>query len=1398
MPELEQALLRTAQGHYEAGRLSAAARLYRQVLVKQPRSPLALSWLAVIAEQMGNAEESIDYYQQVLVLEPDAAEMHSNLGALLGRLGRIPEAIAHQRRAVELLPRDPEAHYNLGVVLAQAGELAAALTHYRRAIALNPKHAYAHNNLGVALCQAGQPQEAIAHYKKALMYDPNHANAHHNFGIALFQQGDVDGAIAHYRDAIALQPNAHTVYDSLATALKQQGKLPAAIAHYQHAISLNPDYANAYDNLAIVFQAQGNLVAAIEHYRKAIAANPNYANAYSNLGSALKEQNQLAAAIAACEQALTLEPDNADFHNIYAGVLAERGEIAAAIVHFEAALRHKPENADIHLNLGMMLLTLGDFSRGFQEYHWRWQTHQCSNLRYPEALWDGANLQGRVILLTAEQGFGDTIQFARYAPLVAQRGGQVVIACPKALVRLLETLPGIDRCVERDRVDVQTHVHAPLLELPRLFSTTLETIPAEVPYLSPPVSDLVLPACPQSTRKIGIVWATNPANSTSPKRSCCLAHFLELLNLPDLALYSLQKDPSPEDLALIQANDRSATDRLFNLSDQLGDFGDTAAAIAQLDLIISVDTAVAHLAGALGKPVWTLLPFCADWRWLRDRPDSPWYPTMRLFRQPQPGDWQSVFAEVVDALQVNALQAEQAIVPASNLVTSTTSKFLVPKIPAIQTSAALSPVQPAKPAWQLHYQQALTCSQTGQTAAAIYHYQQTIVAKPDHAIAHNNLATLLMRQGDLTAAVAHYQQAIALDPAYANAYSNLAIALLDQGQPEAAIPHCQRAIELQPNFANAYNSYGCALIELGRVEQAIVYYRHAIEADANHQDAHLNLGMTLLLLGNFQQGFVEYHWRWRNKPEFPLRYPEALWDGGDLTGKTILLTAEQGFGDTIQFVRYASLVAERGGRVVLACQKSLLRLLRSVPGIHQCIDRDTEQAQTHVHAPLLELPRILNTTLETIPAPIPYLTPPPTSFSLPILPSPHLLKIGIAWSVSPTSGTFRKRSCPLQKFLSLLEIPEVALYSLQKSPPEADYALLQATDRLTNLDQQLVDFGDTAAAIVQLDLIITVDTAVGHLAGALGKPVWTLLPMIPDWRWLLHREESPWYPTMRLFRQQRSGDWAGVMARVVAQVRSQLAEIQPIESVAPVPPVEPLETITAPEADLLSTLNSARLEGDQQLRQLRHGVFLDGNDNQVARSQAAAQAHEAELLQHLISPGDWVVDGAAATGWQTVFFAKSVGTSGRVVAIEPHRLVFQRLCANLALNNLTNVHAYQIALGKVPGVTQLPGVNGTIGSVQTATLDRFALPRCRLLRLHQEALFSLEGGISTLKRCQPIVYFANVQPLEGKRLLAWLRTLGYQGFWHSNSPQPRNASTNLLCLHPNHGIDVHGLEPVSH
>ena len=501
--------------------------------------------------------------------------------------------------------------------------------------------------------QAGRLQEAEQLYRQVLAQQPERADAMHNLGLIAHQVGRNDVAVELIRRAIVLNPNNAEAYNNLGNVLKNKGEFDDAIDAYRRAIALNPNFPEVHSNLGNALKDKGQLEEAIAAYRRAIALRPNYAEAHSNLGNALKERGQLDEAIAAYRRAIALRPNYAEAHNNLGGVLIDQGRLDEAIAAYRRAIAFRPGYPEAHSNLSLSLLTSGDFQQGWEEHEWRWKCKDFSSPRrnFAQGQWDGCPLENRTILLHAEQGAGDAIQFIRYLPLVAQRGGRIIIECHTELQRLFRTMAGSHQVMAPTQPMPAFDLHCPLVSLPRVFGTNLGNIPKDVPYLHPDAEDAGRwqhrPGEQAPAVKVGLGWAGNPRHKNDRNRSIKLARLAPLGQLPGVRFFSLQKGA-----AAAEAKTPPPGMELVDWTEELKDFADTAALIANLDLVIAVDTAVVHLAGAMGKPVWTLLPFNSDWRWLLERQDSPWYPTMRLFRQPSRGDWDGVMTRVVEALSL--------------------------------------------------------------------------------------------------------------------------------------------------------------------------------------------------------------------------------------------------------------------------------------------------------------------------------------------------------------------------------------------------------------------------------------------------------------------------------------------------------------------------------------------------------------------------------------------------------------------------------------------------------------------------------------------------------------------------------------------------------------------------
>lgn len=669
--------LNLAVRELQAGNIPQAESLCRQILQGDSQHAVALHLLGVINFQAGRSDQACHYISQAVALKPDNAEARSNLGAALRVQGRVEEAVASLMEAVRLKPDYAEAYNNLGLALRDQGKLTEAAASLTQAVQLKPSFAEAHNNLGLVFRDQGKFSEAVASLMRAVQLNPGYAQAHSNLGLAFADQNLPEEAVASLERALRCKPDFAEAHHNLGLALKRQGKLSEAVASLTRAVNLKPDYAEAYNSLGLALKEQGKLDEAIDSLAHAIRLKGNYAEAHTNLGSVLTEQGKPDEAVASLRRALLCDPNLAPAHNNLGLALLEQGQLDEAAASLQQAVRRKPEYAEAHKNLGMVWLLAGNFEQGWPAYEWRLKCKEFSIPPFRQPQWDGRPLHGQTILLLAEQGLGDTLQFIRYAPLVKERGGRVLLACPAALARLLACSPGVDELVSQDSQPA-FDVYAPLLSLPRIFGTTLATTPAKVPYLfadaglvqhwqqelSPssgssrpnpqPSANTSLLATPgPSSRpelKIGITWRASAQSSTGHRRSFPLTQFAPLARLEGVRLFSLQKGPGTEQLGAL-AGQIAVTDFGDRLDKTAGPFMDTAAVIRNLDLVITPDTAVAHLAGGLGVPVWVALPFVPDWRWMLQREDSPWYPTMRLFRQTKRGDWTPVFERIADEVR---------------------------------------------------------------------------------------------------------------------------------------------------------------------------------------------------------------------------------------------------------------------------------------------------------------------------------------------------------------------------------------------------------------------------------------------------------------------------------------------------------------------------------------------------------------------------------------------------------------------------------------------------------------------------------------------------------------------------------------------------------------------------
>jgi len=498
--------------------------------------------------------------------------------------------------------------------------------------------------------RSGRLDQAEQLYVQILAADPAQADALHLPGVVAFQKAQHERATELIERAVELNGDEAAYHLNLGSVYKARGLLAQAAAAYCRAVQLKPDDAHVHYLHGRLLQEQGAVSDAIIHFERALQHEPRHQAALCALGAVAHEQGRLEDAIVYYRAAVSVKPDDAVVHDDLGSVLLDAGQFDDALDHFRTSLQLKPDYPLAHYHHSLLLLQQGDFERGWPEHEWRWQCSSMSDCA-AERPWDGSPLTDKTLLLHADQGYGDMIQFIRYAALVKERTHTVILRCPARMMPLLGRCRGIDQVFSSQEPLPAFDCEAHLTSLPNIFRTKLGTIPRNVPYLfaDRSLSEQWAAKLPSAGHRVGIAWQGNPGFQDDNRRSIPLTEFFPLSGLAGVQLISLQKQHGLDQLVPLAG--RIHVLRLTgDIDEAVGAFMDTAAIMSNLDLVITSDTSIAHLAGALGVPVWVALPFVPDWRWMLERSDSPWYPTMRLFRQPHPGNWQSVFHDMSSAL----------------------------------------------------------------------------------------------------------------------------------------------------------------------------------------------------------------------------------------------------------------------------------------------------------------------------------------------------------------------------------------------------------------------------------------------------------------------------------------------------------------------------------------------------------------------------------------------------------------------------------------------------------------------------------------------------------------------------------------------------------------------------
>ena len=630
---------------FQARRFSEVKTLLKEILSVDSNHGESLYLSALIADHEGLHQSAIDFLNKALRIDPHNFKYLYTLGDTYYEKNYLNEGIKLFEFIIEINPEDYNGFYNLAVFQQKQKQYEKSLENYRKVLDLDKSNINSLYNIGDILIDLEDYINAAQYFNKVIELQPNSDDALNNLGFLQLELGNYEEALEYLNKAILINPKNLSALNNLGKLCEKKSLYSDALEYFNKAIKLNPGHAESYSNLAAILIELMLFEDALAYLYRALDLDPNIPEAYNNSGNALYKLNRTEEALLNYTRAIAIFPDFVEAWTNRGVLLDSLFRHDEAIVNFDKAIVIKKDFADAYWNKALSLLRCGDFYNGFNLYEWRWKVDKLKllNRSYSQPLWLGnENIRNKSILLHAEQGLGDTIQFCRYAKLVKELGAIVLLEVPKSLLDLLNGLEGFDQLIEIGKPLSNFDYHCPLMSLPLAFKTELSSIPSRTPYLAAANNKYEKWAQKLGVKSkllVGLVWSGSTTLKNDHNRSLTLQQLLPYLS--DLCEYvSLQKEVREIDKQVLDGSN------IKQYGDELNDFSDTAALCELMDLVISVDTSVAHLAGAIGKTTWVLLPHVPDWRWLLDREDSPWYPSIKIYRQPSPGDWDSVIQQV--------------------------------------------------------------------------------------------------------------------------------------------------------------------------------------------------------------------------------------------------------------------------------------------------------------------------------------------------------------------------------------------------------------------------------------------------------------------------------------------------------------------------------------------------------------------------------------------------------------------------------------------------------------------------------------------------------------------------------------------------------------------------------
>jgi tetratricopeptide (TPR) repeat protein len=912
-----------------------------------------------------------------------------------------------------------------------------------------------------------------------------------------------------------------------ALGFHQAGRLIDAVAAYDRVLAANPDDIAAWGNRGVALRSLGRLDEALASYDAAIARRPDHPDAYTNRGNVLVDLGRLDEARASLETACALKPQDATAQNNLGNALVALGRPDEALARLDAAIALKPDYPTARFNRSLALLAQGRFLEGWRDYDQRQRTApplgQWGDLATPEvraAVRPGLTLSdvsGRHVLVVTEQGVGDVIMFASMLPDLIRVAGRVSLLCQPRLWRLVSTsFPGLTLVPSGATAQAVAEADHVLLigSLGQLFRNRGEDFP-KLPYLfaGKAVRDRWAARLgPRSARlRVGLSWRGGTPQTRAQDRSIPLADLRPLLDLPDCEFVSLQYGDPRAEIAEVNAG-LSRPIRCFD-PEEIDDFEDLAGLVRSLDVVVSVQTALVHVAGALGVPTLAMNRRVVPYRYGADPASMPWYGSVELIRQDETETWGPVIRQVAERL------------------------------------GRMAPADP-----KALFEAALSHHRAGDRAAALAAYDRVIAAAPGHFAAWGNRGVILRSLGRLEEALASYDAAIAIKPTYVDGHGNRGNALQDLGRYEEARASLETACALSPGEAKLHNNLGNALTSLGRPEEALSCYEAAIALQPDYTEALHNRGMTLLALDRFAEGWRDYDhrlridplvWQWSGlvSPEIRAAVEPGL-ELSKIEGRRILVVAEQGVGDVIMFASMLPDLIKVAGQVSVLCQPRLWRLFAaSFPSVILTpSDAATEAIASVDHVLLIgSLGRLFRNDLADFPK-RPYLTASPAAragWAQKLGARSSKLRVGLSWRGGTPQTGAQDRSIPLADLRPLLDLPDCEFVSLQYGDPRQEVAAVNAdlARPIRCFDpQEIDDFEDLAGLVQSLDVIVSVQTALVHVAGALGVPTLAMNRRVVPYRYGRSTSTMPWYGSVELIRQDETETWGPVIRQVAGRL----------------------------------------------------------------------------------------------------------------------------------------------------------------------------------------------------------------------------------------------------------------------